>query len=138
MAHVGGVERPGDGLVVGGGGTLEDALVGGASPPDELVHGDVDALGVLLGENGQAAGDIAGADRADVVAIKQHVPGNGAEQAGEAPQERRLAAPVGADDGDELAAFEVEGDLVDGVAAVVAQGQALGSESHGYTLNRTR
>ena len=66
------------------------------------------------------------------------MPGNGAEQAGEAAQERGLAAAVGSVNGDELAALKVEGDLVDGVAAVVAQAEALGRQPHRYTLNRTR
>ena len=112
--------------------------MGGAAAPDQLAHGEVDALGLDLGEDGEAAGDLAGADRPDLLAVEEDVSGDGPEEAGESPQERGLAASVGADDGDELAAFEVEGDLVDGVAAVVAEAEVLGGQFHGYTLNRTR
>ena len=138
VADIGGFERPGDGFVVGRGCTLEEALVGSAPAPDELAHGQVDTLGVLLGQNGEATSDCPGADGANLVAVEEDVPGGGLEQAGEAAEEGRLAAAVRADDGDEFAALKVQRDIVDGVAAVVAEAEAFGAESHGYTLNRTR
>ena len=138
VADIGGIERPGDGLVVGRGCTLEEALVGSAPAPDEFAHGQVDTLGVLLGEDGEAASDATGADGAHLLAIEQHVSGGGLEQSREAPEQGCLAAAVGSDDGDELATLKVEGNVVDGIATVVAQAEAFGAESHGYTLNRTR
>ena len=76
-----------------------------------LAHGHVRVERVGLEDHGEAA--VGGADLRDVAAVDGDGAGGRAVEAGDQAQERGLAAAGGADEDDELAVGDVEGDVAD-------------------------
>ena len=94
--QVGALQGRGDGLLVGAAPGAEQPVVRVASALDELEHADPLGHDRLLRQQAEPAGDLAGAQRADLVAVEQHRTTAGAQQPAQPAQQGRLPAPVGA------------------------------------------
>lgn len=127
---IGGLEGPFDDLGIVMGDALEEALMGIAAAECEFAHGEVEAGGWCLGEDGEEAGDLAGVHGADVAAIEEDSAGVGWVEAGHATEEGALAGTVGPEDGDHFTGWDVEGDVADDGAMAVGEGEVFDGESH--------
>ena len=107
-------------------------LAGGAG---EAAHFQIFAHGHLL-EHAPALGaerhaqrnHLAGRHADDVLAVKGHLAGARLEQAGDGVERGGLARAVGADEGDDLALVDLEGDALDGVYVAVVDVHVLNFE----------
>ncbi len=83
-----------------------------------LLHGHVGEQRVALEHHADAA--LLRAQRHDVVAVQQDLPAVHRGEPGDATQQRGLAAPGGAEQGDEFAALDVAVDVLENRVAGIA------------------
>ena len=98
LADPGDREGGGDRGGVGRRPLAEPPLVGMTSTADEIGDGEAVGGDRLLGQDAEPGGDGAGRELGDVLSVEQHRSIRRRQQPGEAAQQRRLAAGVGADD----------------------------------------
>ncbi len=113
--HVGVALAPAPALPGRGAQVLLDAQVG----EDPLAAGD-------LGD--AEAGDLVGRQVGDVAAVEDDGAAVGLDHAADGPQQRRLARPVGADQGDDLALADLDLDVGEHGDAVVADAELADGE----------
>ena len=77
--QVGALQGRGDGLLVGAAPGAEQPVVGVAAALDELENADPLGHDRLLGQQAEAAGHLAGAQGADLVAVEEHRTATGAQ-----------------------------------------------------------
>ena len=73
-----------------------------------------------------ALGDLVGRQTGDVLTFEPHFPGTDRRDVGDGLEERRLAGSVGAEEGDELAALDGDGDVEQNLDAAVAEVEVAG------------
>ena len=83
----------------------------------------------LLGQHGDPAGELIAPPLGERAARKRNGPGGRGQRAGEAAQERRLAAPVGAEERDQLAGRQFEVHAAQHLAASSAGQRVPGREA---------
>ena len=127
----GGRQRGGDRRLVRGGPLAEPALVRVPAAGHQVGHGDALGRDRLLGQDAEPRGDLPGGQPVDVLAVEQHRARRGAEQAGQAPQQRRLAAGVGAHDDRDPPGRDRERQVVDDDPVVVGERQVAGGDGAG-------
>jgi hypothetical protein len=105
------------------------APMGVAPQQQVLQHGGVlEQLDVLEGAGDAAAGDLVGGHPRDVLVAKGQPSGARVVDAAHEVEDGRLASPVGADDGEDLARLDLEGHAVQGPDAPEVDGEAVGLE----------
>ena len=86
-----------------------------------------------LGGVGEAQGDdLVGGDAVEGLAVEEDAAAAGLEEPGEGAQGGGLAGAVGADEGDDLAGFDGEGDALDGFDLAVGDLEVLDLEQCGH------
>jgi hypothetical protein len=101
----------------------EPALVRVPSAGDQVTHGDPVRSNRSLRQQTEDAGNFTGGQVEDRCAVEEYLTGAGPEEAGQAAEQGRLAARVGADDGGHLAVQDVDVEQLDDCAVVVPEGQ---------------
>ena len=110
-------------------GPAEAPAVGVAAELDDVPHGQSAGCGAALGQQGDVAREVTGAQGEAVgVGIDPERGVAGPLQPGERPQERRLAAAVGADQNGHLTGPERDRGVVYDVDAVVRHGHIRGRQ----------
>src|SRR3546814_600070 len=99
-----------------------------AAPGHEVAHGDALRRDRLLREHAEARGHRSGGKAVDVGAVEHHAAGAGLQEPGQAAQQCRLAAGVGADDDRHLPWRDRDRQVVDDDTGVVAEAQVLRAE----------
>ena len=118
-----------DGLVLGG---EAPAGVGEAAEGHQLPDGELHLDLIALGEDGQALGQLLALPLGDVPALKVHQPGVPGDEPGDDAHDGGFARPVGADEGEYLSLWNLEGNAVHHGFSVILFGQF--SNFHGQTL----
>ena len=100
---------------------------------DVLGHGEIgEGLELLEGARDAAAGDAVGPQAGDLAAVEEDAAGVGRLEAGDQVEQRRLAGAVGADDAEDLALVDIEGDVGVGGEAAEALGHAFDVEQQAH------
>ncbi len=124
--RVGGFERALHRGVVGCAPAAEEALVRVAAAAHEVTDGDAVRSGGVLRQQAKRAGQFPSGTGMDVLAVERHSTAGWLEEAGQAAQERGLAAGVGADDHGHFALGNLSGEPFHHFALLVLERQVLG------------
>ena len=102
MAHVDQLQRIVDNLRVFRIVHLHDGLVRGPSHDDDILHEEIEAEMVVLGDYRQTFGVLPEGEVLGGKATEENLPGVGLQGAVDSFQQSRLSASVGSDESDEL------------------------------------
>jgi hypothetical protein len=108
----------------------------GWRPRHEVLDGEPVGRDRRLRQQAEPLRDLLRRQRPDRAAVEQHGAGARRQQATERPQQRRLAAAVGADHGGHGPALDREVELVHDRVLAVRQRDVLGAQAHAALRSR--
>ena len=126
VPHAHAVDRRGDRRAIGRAEAADRVLVRQAPEGHHLLDGRRERQARQLRDDREAAGDGEAIERRDRGAGQLDRAGSRLDEAGDRSEQRRLAGPVRADEGDPVTALDGEVDVADRRPAAVGDGQALG------------
>ena len=129
VGTVGQFERLRNGDLVFRGPLLVPGLVGVTTSRDQVDDRQTLWRNGVLGQQPEDLGHLFGAQRRDVAAVEQHLPRGRLEQTYQRAQQRGFTAPVGADDGGDLAVGDRDVEIVDDGSVAVADLEAGGRDA---------
>ncbi len=136
LAHqVAGLDGPGQPGLPAAGQAAEGRQMRGEAQRHQALHGDRPLRPRVLRQVGPPPRQRPAVDAGQRRAVERHLARIGLDQPGQDGEQGRLARPVRPDQGDEPAALQVEGDVVDDRAAVAPDADVGGGEpAHGATF----